>query len=78
MRILRAIAALVKRAGESPHVRVREIVEETSVAEPVIQATVRKLSPRYIDLVEHLSEGGSSEEPMVLGVTAVAREALGG
>jgi hypothetical protein len=36
------------------------------------------LSPRYIDLVEHLSGGSASGEPVVMGVTADAYEVLDG
>ena len=78
LQVLRVIMALVQQAGPSPHVRIPEIVKEARLAEPVVHAALKHLSPRYIDLVEHLSAGGASGEPVVMGVTADAYEVVGG
>ena len=78
LRVLRVTMALVQRAGRSPHVRIPEIAKEASLTEPVVQAALERLSPRYVDLAEHLSGGSASGEPMVMGVTADAHDVVGG
>ena len=55
--VLRVTIALVQRAGPSPHVHLREIAQEAGLPEPTVHAALKHLSPRYIDLVDHLSGG---------------------